>query len=97
MLKEVLDYGKSKAGTGAYLQRYLADFDEISKSWKINKKPIENDKIYSIAFSDYLLKGRDIPFLKPDHKDIIKVYIPTEEEIGNDIRKTIISYLKSKI
>ncbi|MCF6347999.1 MAG: bifunctional metallophosphatase/5'-nucleotidase [Flavobacteriaceae bacterium] len=95
LLKEVLDYGKSKAGTGAYLQRYNADFDAKTNEWKINGKPINDDKIYKVAFSDYLLKGRDIPFLKPDNKEIIKIFTPTNEEMGNDIRKTIIKYLKS--
>jgi type I restriction-modification system DNA methylase subunit len=95
LLKEVLVYGKSKAGTGAYLQRYNADFDTEAKEWKVNGQSITNDKVYSVAFSDYLLKGYDIPFLKVNHKDIIKVYTPTTEEMGNDIRKTIINYLKS--
>jgi len=95
LLKEVLAYGKSKAGTGAYLQRYNADFDMNAKEWKVNGQSIDSNKVYNVAFSDYLLKGYDIPFLKPDHKDIIKVYTPTAEEMGNDIRKTIIKYLKS--
>ncbi len=95
LLKEILEYGKSKAGTGAYLQRYNADFDTITNEWKINGKSINDDKIYKVVFSDYLLKGRDIPFLKPDNKDIIKIYTPTNEEVGSDIRKTIIKYLKS--
>ncbi len=95
LLREVLDYGKSKAGTGAYLQRYKADFDSKTNKWMVNGQSIDDDKIYTVAFSDYLLKGYDIPFLKPDHKDIVKVYTPTVDEMGNDIRKTIIKYLKS--
>ncbi len=95
LLKEVLNYGKSKAGTGAYLQRYLAEFDASNKSWIIGGKSIEEDRIYKVAFSDYLLKGYDIPFLKPDHKDVLNIYTPKSEEVGVDIRKTIIAYLKS--
>ncbi len=95
LLKEVLDFGKSKAGTGAYLQRYKADYNTKTDEWKVNGQAIDTNKIYQVAFSDYLLKGRDIPFLKPDNKDIIKVYTPTSEEMTNDIRKTIINYLKS--
>jgi len=96
LLNEVLDYGRSKAGTGAYLQRYLAKFDTSSSRWLINEKPIEEDRNYTVAFSDYLLKGYDIPFLKPDHKGVLNVYKPAESELGSDIRKTIIAYLKSK-
>jgi len=95
LLKEVLEYGKSKAGTGAYLQRYNANVDTETNEWKVTGKPIDNDKIYKVAFSDYLLKGYDIPFLKPDNKGIINIYTPTKEEITNDIRKTIINYLQS--
>ena len=95
LLKQVLDYGKSKAGTGAYLQRYLAEFDTSNNAWLINGKPIEEDRIYKVAFSDYLLKGYDIPFLKSENKDVVGVYTPTPKEIGSDIRKTMIAYLKS--
>ena len=94
LLKEVLDYGMSRAGKGAYLQRYLAEFDTDSNTWIINNKPLDIDKIYKVAFSDYLLKGYDIPFLKADNKNIFNVYKPTSSELGSDIRKTIIAYLK---
>ncbi len=95
LLKKVLDYGQSKAGSGAYLQRYLADFDATNQHWMINGEPIEKEKIYQVAFSDYLLKGFDIPFLMPDNEGVLKVYKPTNEELGSDIRKTIVAYLKS--
>ena len=95
LLKEVLDYGLSKAGKGAYLQRYLAELDPVSNTWKINNKPLDINKIYQVSFSDYLLKGYDIPFLKPEHKDVLNVHKPTNTELGSDIRKTIISYFKS--
>lgn len=97
LLKEVLDYGMSKAGEGAYLQRYLVDFDTVSNDWKINNKLIDLDKVYTVAFSDYLLKGYDIPFLKPDNKEVLNIYKPASNELGSDIRKTIIAYLKSLI
>lgn len=94
LLTEVLDYGESKAGKGAYLQRYNADFDTATQQWKVDGKPIDSEKIYTVAFSDYLLKGYDIPFLKPDNKDVVNVYYPAKDEMGYDIRKAIISYLK---
>ena len=92
LLKEVLDYGKSQAGKGAYLQRYLADYND---EWLVNGKPIDPNKTYKVAFSDYLLKGFDVPFLKPDNGGVLSVYTPTKEELGSDIRKTVIAYLKS--
>ncbi len=92
LLKEVLDYGKSSAGKGAYLQ-YTAIED--AEDWKINGAPIEPDKVYTIAFSDYLLKGFDIPFLKPDNPGVIEVFTPQASNKAADIRKVVIDYLKT--
>lgn len=94
LLKEVLDYGKEYRGTGAYLQRY--NFSEGSRgSWMLEGNPIEDEMVYQVAFSDFLLKGYDIPFLKPDNEGVLNIYEPTGEENAHDIRKAIIVYLKS--
>ncbi|MAY22739.1 MAG: bifunctional metallophosphatase/5'-nucleotidase [Flavobacteriaceae bacterium] len=93
LLKEVLDYGKSQRGEGAYLQRY--NFQQNTKGeWFLEGNAIENDKVYQVAFSDFLLKGYDIPFLTPENEGILKVYQPAEYEPAKDIRKAIIIYLK---
>ncbi len=94
LLKEVLDYGKSQRGNGAYLQRYKIS-QSPSGDWLIAGKPINYKKKYTIALSDFLLKGLDIPFLTPDNSGIVKVYEPKETELAFDIRKSVISYLKS--
>ncbi len=94
LLKEVLDFGRSKRGAGAYLQRF--NFEQNSEgAWTNNGEVLDPDKVYTVAFSDYLLRGRDIPFLNPDHEGVIKIYRPTEEEKAFDIRKSVILYLKS--
>ena len=95
LLEKVLQYGRLKAGSGAYLQRYNAEFDKDKRQWLVNKKPINKNKIYNVAFSDYLLKGLDIPILKPENKDVLEVYHPKSEELSVDIRKSVIAYLKS--
>lgn len=95
LLSQVLNYGKLKAGSGAYLQRYKANFDKETKQWLVSGKPIKSNKIYTVAFSDFLLKGFDIPFLKPSNKEIVNIYTPKLEELNNDIRKSTIAYLKS--
>ncbi|MCF6181804.1 bifunctional metallophosphatase/5'-nucleotidase [Lutibacter sp.] len=94
LLKKVLEYGKLHAGKGAYLQRYLASYNTNDKTWIVNHKKIIDNKIYTVAFSDYLLKGYDIPFLTPENKGITSIYTPKKTETANDIRKVIISYLK---
>lgn len=95
LLIEVLDYGKEKRGTGAYLQRYNVGVDADSGVWLIDGEIINPDKTYTIAFSDFLLKGFDIPFLTPANKDVLKIYTPTNDEIASNICNTIILYLKS--
>jgi len=95
LLTEILDYGKSKRGTGAYLQRYNIGVDADTGVWLVGGNKIDVNKIYTVAFSDFLLKGYDIPFLTPENPDIMNVYTPNEEETANDICKTIILYLKS--
>ncbi len=94
LLKEVLDYGKLKRGTGAYLQRYNVSEDDQG-DWLVGEKLIDLDKVYKVAFSDFLMKGYDIPFLTPENRGVLNVYNPTENESAYDIRKAIILYLKS--
>jgi len=96
LLRTVLDYGEKATGTGAYLQRYNANYKK--GEWLVGGKPIKTDKVYHIALSDYLMKGLDIPMLKPNNPLVLKVYKPVESDtadIRTDIRKTVISFLKS--
>lgn len=95
LLTKVLDYGNEQSGTGAYLQRY--NFSQNSQGgWLIAGQAIVPRKIYTVAMSDFLLKGLDIPFLTPENPGIISVYYPKESEESGDIRKAIIAYLKSQ-
>jgi hypothetical protein len=89
----VLDFGLAKAGTGAYLQRY--GFDQKMGVWYINNEAIDASQTYNIAFSDYLLKGFDIPFLTPENPGIINIYSPKESEPAYDIRRAVITFLKT--
>ncbi len=93
LLKRVLDYGKLAAGTGAYLHRHHIVFKD--KTWLIQGKPINLKKTYTIAFSDYLLKGFDIPFLSDKNKEVLSIYKPKTTALGSDIRKAVVEYLKT--
>src|SRR5690606_35654112 len=58
LLKEILDFGKSRAGEGAYLQRY--NFSQNEKDeWQVANNSINDQKTYTVAISDFLLKGLD--------------------------------------
>jgi 2',3'-cyclic-nucleotide 2'-phosphodiesterase (5'-nucleotidase family) len=94
LLKRVLDYGKKAAGTGAYLQRHQFSF--VNGVWKIKDREIMANMTYTVAFSDYLLKGYDIPFLSDKNAEVVSIYQPTEKEMAFDIRKAIVSFLKTQ-
>ena len=92
LLKRVIEFGEHSAGSGDYLQRSNI---EIKKGQIfINQNKLIDSKIYTIAISDYLMKGLDIPFLISEHPDIISVYSPNINEVSFDIRKAVISFLK---
>jgi len=94
LLKEILEYGENAIGTGAYLQLY--NFKKVSNGeWLIEGKSIKDSENYKVATTDFLLKGYDIPFLKPENKGIVEVYKPIEIEVAYDIRKAVIAYLKN--
>jgi 2',3'-cyclic-nucleotide 2'-phosphodiesterase (5'-nucleotidase family) len=94
LLKRVLDYGELAKGTGAYLQRFNAE--KIDGKWFVKNKELNINKTYNVAFSDYLLKGFDIPFLSEENKEVISVYHPQENELAFDIRKAVVAFLKNK-
>ncbi len=94
LLKRVLDYGVLAKGTGAYLHRFNAK--KVGEKWLINNNELNTNKTYTVAFSDYLLKGFDIPFLSSENKEVISVYHPKENELAFDIRKAVVAYLKTQ-
>ena len=93
LLKRVLDYGLKAAGTGAYLQRHHVSLE--NDVWKIKNKNITPYKVYTVAFSDYLLKGFDIPILSDKNPDVLSIYKPKSNELSSDIRKAVVAYLKT--
>ena len=94
LLKRVLDFGFLAAGTGAYLQRFNAE--KVGDTWFVNHKALNGNKTYTVAFSDYLLKGFDIPFLSDTSPGVLETYTPKESDLAYDIRKAVITYLKTK-
>ncbi|EDM43156.1 metallophosphoesterase [unidentified eubacterium SCB49] len=94
LLKETLDYGESSAGTGAYLQRHNLNKND-KNVWLVQGAPIVSDQVYTIAFSDFLLKGFDIPFLTPDNPGVKSIYKPTAFEPAFDIRKAVVDFMKT--
>lgn len=94
LLKRVLDYGMLAAATGAYLQRFNAE--KVGEKWFIKNKQLNINQTYTVAFSDYLLKGFDIPFLSSENKEVYSIYVPKKDELAFDIRKAVVAYLKNQ-
>jgi 5'-nucleotidase/UDP-sugar diphosphatase len=94
LLKRVLDFGVLASGTGAYLQRFCAK--KNGEKWLVKNKELHVNKTYTVAFSDYLLKGFDIPFLSAKSAGVLEIYTPKESELASDIRKAVVAYLKTK-
>lgn len=92
LLEEVLTFGAKAQGNGAYLQRFNAI--ENGTDWMINGKKLNPKKIYTVAVSDYLMKGFDIPVLNEKNPGVISVHKPSKEALGYDIRKAVIHFLK---
>jgi len=95
LLSKTIKYGKRVAGTGAYLQR-SSNIVVAGEKVTLNNKPIVPNKIYTVALSDYLMKGFDIPFLKNGNPEVIDVYKPKENETSFDIRKAVIEFLRTQ-
>ncbi len=93
LLERVLEYGIKSQGEGAYLQRFNAS--KLEGIWMIKGRALDNNKTYTVAFSDYLLKGLDIPFLTSNNSEITFVIQPKDTALASDIRKAVINYLKS--
>jgi len=99
LLKQVLDAGLENTGLGGYLQWDKIRFDAKNKTWKINDKPLSQQRNYRIAVSDYLLTGHEsrLGFFTKENKDILKIDRPKKgdsNDLRSDIRKAVIAYLK---
>ncbi len=94
LLEKSLNHGRLKAGKGAYLQRYKAYYNKETKEWFVDGNKIKPTKIYTVALSDFLMKGYDIPFLNRKNKDVKKIFKNDPEDLATDIRKVVIEFIK---
>lgn len=96
LLKKVMNYSEQHKGKGSYLQHSQNLKRNTQGIWTVENKPIDDKRVYNIMVSDYLMKGYDIPILNENNPEVIKIDKPRDKnDIRNDIRKTIIHYLKN--
>ena len=99
LLKEVLEAGRKNTGIGGFLHYSATVFyDAINAQWTYKKIPVENDSIYKVALTDFLLTGGEanLGFLTKLNPGVIKVYpVATSlSDLRSDIRLAIISYME---
>ena len=85
LIKDLLFKGTSKEmlGEGAYLQTSMnVDTGDDPGQFKVDKKPIEDETIYRVAISDYLLKGEEARL-----GGVIKWRLPKEELTSLDLTR----------
>ncbi|MEO6820686.1 MAG: bifunctional metallophosphatase/5'-nucleotidase [Ginsengibacter sp.] len=94
LLSKILETGRLNIGSGGFLQ-YSAStqYDKATKAWKIKNSPIDADKTYRVAITDFLLTGGEanMGFLTKDNPDIVKIY-PSD---GIDMRIPVINYMEN--
>lgn len=99
LLKSVLEAGRKNVGSGGFLH-YSSDvfYDAINQQWTFKKNAIDNETIFRVGLSDFLLTGGEanLSFLTKENAGIVKQY-PTatsQSDLRSDIRLAIVSYME---
>src|SRR5687767_14852201 len=76
LLLQVLKAGLKNKGTGGYLHHQPVSYTASPGLWTINNAPLDTNKIYRVAMSEFLLTGKEanLDFLNTDNPGIVKVY-----------------------
>ncbi len=99
VLKRTLNAGLENKGQGGYLQWHNIEYVESNKTWKINGQPLNENKTYHIASSEFLASGREDRLEFFNKKNFVKLDIPKEgdsNDLRSDVRKAVVEHLKNK-
>ncbi len=99
LLLKVLNASINNVGSGGFLQYSEAvKFNKLQNQWTLNNVPLDNEKTYRVALTDFLLTGGEskMEFLTKDNPSILKIYTNEGEnaKINKDIRLVIVNYLE---
>jgi 5'-nucleotidase len=97
LLIKILNAAKKNVGSGGFLQ-YSAALTNDNNTWSLKNVPVEANKVYKIAITDFLMTGGEanLDFLTKDNPDMVKVY-PVCTDINDsrsDVRRAIIRYME---
>jgi 5'-nucleotidase len=99
LLKQILTAGKKNLNIGGFLHySAAAKYDAINQVWLFNNKSIDDEQIFRVAITDFLLTGGEtnMGFLTKNNSGIVKLY-PASDAVTattNDIRQAIVQYMK---
>lgn len=95
LLKKVLDTGLKNYGSGGYFQLYK--IEKKDDQWIVADQPIQPDKTYKIATTDFMLTGfeMNMEFFTRDTPGISKVIDPKDGSVLADMRQALIVFLKA--
>ncbi len=91
-LERILNQGLANRGTGGYLQTAGVTFVPESQTWQIGDRPLDPQRIYRVAATEFLISGREtgLDFFTPDHPDVTLI------ETGEDVRFAFIQQLQQE-
>ena len=101
LLIKILNAGVKNVGIGGFLQ-YSPTLikDSNSGNWTLKKVPVDANKVYKIATSDFLMTGGEanLDFLNDKNPEVVKMYpVFTDfKDARSDIRRAIFMYLINK-
>jgi 2',3'-cyclic-nucleotide 2'-phosphodiesterase (5'-nucleotidase family) len=99
LLMQILNTGKKNIGIGGFLQYSSAlTYDSVSGNWYLKNVPIDADKVYKIAITDFLMTGGEanMKFLTKDNPGVVKLYpaFMDMNDLRSDVRRAIVSYIE---
>jgi 2',3'-cyclic-nucleotide 2'-phosphodiesterase (5'-nucleotidase family) len=99
LLVQILEASKKNTGIGGFLQYSpVITYDTTNRNWDFKTMPIDENKVYKIAITDFLMSGSEanMGFLTKDNQGIVKVYplFTDMKDPRSDVRRTIINYME---
>ncbi len=97
LLVQVLEQGMKNSGTGGFLH-FSHSALKRGGQWYINNNPVEPGKTYRVAFTEFLLTGKEsnLAYLNPENPLVEKIYpAPPLSDLRSDLRLALINYISS--
>lgn len=98
LLVKILDISRQKnPGSGGFLQ-FSAALKNTNGNWTLNNTPVEANKVYKVAITDFLLTGGEanLGFLTKDNPEVVSVspVFTALDDPRSDVRRAIIRYME---